>query len=132
MAKRRTFQIGRSDVLYKWKMTRLYQGTAPEDIVKEVVNGMAYRWTSRFGLYNAYWEMYKDQGHLANLAPADHAKVRALLNYVIAMFRKYGTLEGLSDTIHFVGEKKLGLSSTTVDEVINFVSGLIAKVQERA
>ena len=132
MAKRRVFTVGRSDVMYRWKMYRLYQGTAPEDVVKEVVNGMTYRWTSKFGLYNAYWEMFKDQGHLANLAPADHAKVKALLNYVIAMFRKYGTLEGLTGDIHFLGEQKLGLSGDTVDTVINFVSGLIAKVQQRA
>jgi len=132
MAKRRTFTVGRSDVLYRWKMYRLYQGTAPDEIIKEVVNGMTYRWTSRFGLYNAYWEMFKDQGHLANLAPADHAKVKALLNYVIAVFRKYGTLEGLTEDIHFLGQRKLGLSAETVDKVINFVSGLIAKVQQRA
>ena len=132
MAKKRTFQIGRSDIIYKWKMLRLYQGTAPEEIVKEVVNGMTNRWTSKFGLYNAYWELYKEQGNLANLAPADHAKVKALLNYVIAMFRKYGTLEGLTDQIHFVGEQKLGLSRATVDNVITFVSGLVAKVQQRA
>jgi hypothetical protein len=132
MAKRRTFQIGRSDILYKWKMLRLYQGTAPEDIVREVVNGMANRWTSRFGLYNAYWELFKEQGNLANLAPADHAKVKALLNYVIALFRKYGTLEGLDAQIRFVGTKKLGLSDATVDEVITFVSGLVAKATQRA
>jgi len=132
MAKKRAFTIGRSDILYKWKMYRLYQGTAPDDIVREVVNGMSNRWTSKFGLYNAYWELFKEQGKLADLAPADHAKVKALLNYVIAMFRKYGTLEGLDTQIRFVGTKKLGLSDTTVDEVINFVSGLVAKVTQRA
>jgi hypothetical protein len=132
MAKKRTFAIGRSDVIYRWKMHRLYQGTAPEEIVKEVVSGMTYRWASRFGLFNAYWELFKRQGFLANFAPADHAKVKALLNYVIAVFGKYGTLEGLTSDIHFLGEKKLGLSPDTVDTVINFVSGLIAKVQQRA
>ena len=54
------------------------------------------------------------------------------MNYVIAMFGKYGTLEGLTRNIHFIGETKLGLSGETVDNVINFVSGLIAKVQQKA
>jgi len=132
MAKKRTFAVGTSDVLYKWKMIRLYQGTAPEDVVREVINGMSNRWASKFGLFNAYWSLFKAQGHLANLSPADHAKVKALLNYVLATFMKYGTLDGHEDDILSLGRKKLGLSEDTINKVTTFVSGLVIKATQRA
>jgi hypothetical protein len=132
MAKKRRFAVGRSDVLYKWKMYRLYAGTAPESIVSEVVNGMSNRWASRFGLFNAYWDLFVRNGHVAGFTPADRAKLRALLNYVLGVYLRYGTISGFEDDIMSLGTNRLGLTEQTVNKVVNFVTGLMIKVKERA
>jgi len=132
MAKKRRFTVGRSDVLYKWKMFRLYQGTAPESIVNEVVSGMTNRWTNKFGLFNAYWDLFVRNGHVAGFTPADRAKLRALLNYVLGIYLRYGTITGFEDDILSLGTNRLGLSQTTVNKVVNFVTGLVIKAKEQA
>jgi len=132
MAKKRRFAVGRSDVLYKWKMYRLYQGTAPESIITEVVNGMSNRWASRFGLFNAYWDLYVRNGHTANITPADRAKVRALLNYVLGVYLRNGTISGFEPDILSLGKNRLGLSDETIDDVVRFVTGLVIQAKKQA
>jgi hypothetical protein len=132
MAKKRRFAIGRSDVLYRWKMFRLYQGTAPEHIVTEVVNGMAGRWTNKFGLFNAYWDLFVRNGGVSDLTPADRAKVKALLNYVLGVYLRYGTISGFEPDIRSLGKNRLGLSDKTIEDVVRFVTGLVIKVTSQA
>jgi hypothetical protein len=132
MVKKRRFAVGRSDVLYRWKMFRLYQGTAPESIVNEVVSGMANRWTNKFGLFNAYWDLFVRNGHAAGFKPADRAKLKALLNYVLGVYLRYGTISGFEPDIVSLGENRLGLSRQTIDTVVRFVTGLVIQVKQQA
>jgi hypothetical protein len=132
MAKKRRFEIGRSDVVYRLKMARLYHGVAPEKYVEPFVENMASRWESKFGLFNAYWDLFVRNGHVAGFKPADRAKLRALLNYVLGVYLRNGTISGYEADIMSLGTNRLGLTPETVNKVVNFVTGLIIQTKEQA